>query len=71
VKLKLNLIFQGAAGVIQFANANGSMVPPKYQWLLAILVGAAQLVVSVQAHYSNPDGTNASVAYRPGDKTAQ
>jgi hypothetical protein len=63
MKLRFNVLFQMSGAVIQLANEHGALVPAKYQWLLAIVVGVAQLVVSVKAHFSNPDGTPASEPY--------
>jgi|HubBroStandDraft_6_1064221.scaffolds.fasta_scaffold87381_2 hypothetical protein len=63
--LLLNVIFQSAAGVIQFANLNGSLVPAKYQGALATIVGVAQIIVSIKAHYTNPDGSSARLPYEP------
>jgi len=63
--LLTNLVFQGSAGVVQFANMHGDLVPQKYQWLLSAVVGIAQVMVSIKAHFTNPDGTRASLPYNP------
>jgi hypothetical protein len=63
--LLLNVIFQSAASVIQFTNLNGSLVPAKYQGALATVVGIAQIIVSIKAHYTNPDGSSARLPYQP------
>ncbi|HEY6328669.1 MAG TPA: hypothetical protein VI756_04985 [Blastocatellia bacterium] len=65
MRLRANVIFQMLAGFVQLANLHGGMVPPKWQWLLTALVGAAQLAISVRAHFSNPDGTPAETPYVP------
>jgi hypothetical protein len=70
MKLRFNVLFQMSGAVIQLANEHGALVPATYQWLLAIVVGVAQLVVSVKAHFSNPDGTPATTAYRADGGTA-
>jgi hypothetical protein len=61
--LLTNLVFQGAAGVVQFANLQGGLVPARYQWLLSVFVGIAQIALSVKAHFTNPDGSDASLPY--------
>ena len=57
------IIFQVVAGVIQFGNYAMDVVPAKYKWIVALVVGIAQAFQAQQAHFSNPDGTPATVPY--------
>jgi hypothetical protein len=63
MKLSWNMFFQIVATAIQGANAVSGMLPPKQQAGLAVIVGAIQGIVAAIAHFRNPDGTPASVAY--------
>jgi hypothetical protein len=65
MKVYINYLFQGAAALIVFANLHGSLIPAKYQWLLGIAVTLAQGVISIKAHYSNPDGSSARLPWQP------
>ena len=65
MKLSWNLLFQGAALIVQYGNQASGFVPPKYQPGVALAVGLAQGLVAWHAHYSNPDGTPASTPYLP------
>jgi hypothetical protein len=49
--------------IVQYGNQATSVVPPKYQSVLALAVGLAQAAVAWKAHTTNPDGTPASTAY--------
>lgn len=62
---RFNVIFQLCAFIAQGANVISGYLPLKYQAAFALVVGFAQAVVSWKAHYANPDGTPASVAYTP------
>jgi hypothetical protein len=57
------IVFQVIAVVLQLWSALGSVVPPKYQPLAAGIIGCIQAIQGVIAHYFNPDGTVAAVAY--------
>ena len=58
----------GAQGaLIALQGTNMAVVPPKYQWVVALAVTIAQAAISFFASRYNPDGTPASVAYRKPD----
>lgn len=61
--LIFNILFQVAAVLVQGANMLTSLTPPKYQGVVFLLVGIAQVLVAYRAHYFNPDGTPSTVAY--------
>ena len=63
MKLSWNLLFQGLALVVQYGNQATSIIPPKYQSVVALAVGLAQAAVAWKAHNSNPDGSPATTAY--------
>lgn len=63
LKLSWNLLFQGAALIVQYGNQASGLIPPKYQSAVALVVGLAQGLVAWRAHYSNPDGTSAATPY--------
>ena len=65
LKLSTNLIFQGAALIVQYGNQTSRLVPLKYQTFVALAVGVAQALVAWKAHNVNQDGSPAAVAYRP------
>lgn len=68
MKLSTHLIWQALMLVAQYGNQAASFVPGKYKPLVAIAIGAIQGILAWKAHYSNPDGTPASVAYLPKSK---
>ena len=57
------IVFQAIAVLLQLYSVLGSAVPPKYQPLAAGIIGCIQAIQGVIAHYFNPDGTVATVAY--------
>jgi hypothetical protein len=63
MKLSTNLIFQGAALLVQYGNQASGVIPAKYQTYVALAIGVAQALVAWHAHNVNPDGTPAAVAY--------
>lgn len=63
MKLSWNLLFQGAALLVQYGNQATSIIPAKYQPAVALVVGLAQGVVAWRSHYFNPDGTPAATPY--------
>jgi hypothetical protein len=64
MKLKWNVAAQVLGTIMQFLNANGSMVPAKYQVEVALAVGIVQALSAFVAHFSNPDGTPAEAPYK-------
>jgi hypothetical protein len=63
--LSVNAIAQLIALVLQVLNQVSGLVPTKYQVYVALVVGVLQAVVAFLAHFSNPDGSSAKVAYTP------
>ena len=63
MKLSTNLIFQGAALIVQYGNQASGLIPVKYQSYVALAVGLAQGLVAWHAHNVNPDGTPAAAPY--------
>jgi hypothetical protein len=63
MKLSTNLIFQGAALIVQYGNQASGLIPVKYQSYVALAIGLAQALVAWHAHNVNPDGTPAATAY--------
>lgn len=64
MKLQTNIITQTLATIAQVLNANSSLVPVKYQWVVAASIGFIQIVSGILAHLSNPDGTPATTAWK-------
>lgn len=65
MKLKLNYILQGLAVSLQLVNQYGALVPAKWQGYVMAGVTVSQGVAGILAHFANPDGTPAAVAYVP------
>ena len=61
----VNIIFQVAALIVQSANQFSELVPVEYRHYVALVLGIAQAIVALKAHSVNPDGTPASVAFKP------
>lgn len=65
MKLSYNLLFQGAALIVQYGNQASGFVPVKYQTGIALAVGLAQALMAWRQAHFNPDGTPASTPYIP------
>jgi hypothetical protein len=63
MKLSTNLIFQGAALLIQYGTQASVLIPEKYRTYIALTVGLAQALVAWHAQHVNPDGTPAATPY--------
>lgn len=57
MKLSVNVVGQTLLVGAQALNAAAAIMPKNEQFHLAAALGLIQLVLSVLAHYSNPDGT--------------
>lgn len=68
MKLSTHLIWQALAMILQAANQYSDILPPKWKPFIALAIGLIQVLLGWHAHYYNPDGTPASVAYVPPDK---
>ena len=54
--------------VVQVTNQMADIVPPDYRHYAAFAVGLCQALAAFLAHFRNPDGTPASVAYVKEDR---
>lgn len=68
MKFSWNMILQVIATAIQGVNAISGMLPHDQAAGVAVIVGVVQAVAAAIAHFSNPDGTSAKVAYIPDSK---
>ena len=62
-------MIQFLATAVQGANFLLPVVPEKYKVWVAFTAGLAQAASGLIAHYFNPDGTPAKVAYLEAAKT--
>ncbi|MGO9073263.1 MAG: hypothetical protein ACLPLR_08740 [Terriglobales bacterium] len=65
MKLSWHLFFQLLATVVQWGNLASGMTTGKTQAAVLLIVALAQAALGWWAHYSNPDGTPATVAFVP------
>ena len=65
MKFSVNGVIQLIGTLAQTVNALGAFVPDKQKVYVAAALAALQGLSAVLAHFSNPDGTPASVAYTP------
>ena len=65
MNIKWNYVAQGLATALQILNVAAGVVPPKYQPFVAFGVAIVQGGIALAAHYNNPDGTSAKVAWIP------
>lgn len=65
MKLSVNTIIQLAALVAQAAAQASDVLPGRGKLWASVTVTAAQAVVAVLAHFRNPDGSPATLPYRP------
>ena len=65
MKLSVNSIIQTLMLAMQGLNQASDVLPPKAKFWAMIGISALQGVVGVMAHFVNPDGTSAKVAYIP------
>lgn len=61
-----NMVLQILSGVLQAINMFGTMIPKEFQPYVAAVVTAIQALFAIVAHFKNPDGTPAAVAYVKG-----
>ena len=63
MKLSVNSIIQTLMLAMQGLNQASDVLPPKAKFWAMLAMSAMQGVVGVMAHFVNPDGTSAKVAY--------
>ena len=63
--ISLNVILQMIGVAIQALNQVAPFFPPKTKVTIAAVVALLQAIVAFLAHFKNPDGTSAQVAYQP------
>lgn len=68
MKLSTHLIWQAIALIVQAGNQYGNLTPKNWAPVVALVVGLGQVLLAWRAHYFNPDGTPAAVAYVPPSK---
>ena len=59
----MHMLYQLMLLIGQGINLFGGVIPPKYQPVVAFVLGLSQLGLALYNHYYNPDGTPASVSY--------
>ena len=59
----VHYLLQAIGVVAQIGNVATNYVPPKYQPIVAAVVGLAQAILHVYATNHNPDGTAATLPY--------
>ena len=63
MKLSVNSIIQTLMLAMQGLNQASDVLPPKAKFWAMLAISAMQGVVGIMAHFVNPDGTSAKVAY--------
>lgn len=63
MKLSVNSVLQLLMLVLQGLNQISDLVPPKGKFWIMVGISAIQGLVAILAHFANPDGTPAEVAY--------
>jgi hypothetical protein len=64
MKFSVNLVVQVLALAAQGINQAQDLLPPRGQFWAMVALSAVQGATAVLAHFANPDGTPAVVAYR-------
>ena len=64
----VNYIVQVIALLLQTLNQVTEILPPKGQFYAAVGITVLQGISAVLAHFNNPDGTKASVAWEKAQK---
>jgi hypothetical protein len=68
MKISVNIIIQMLALATQYLNASTEMLPERGKFWAMVVLSILQGIVAVLAHFANPDGTPATVAYLPTQK---
>ena len=68
MKLRWNMIAQLVGIILQLYNQYQSVIPEDFKPVVAAVIGILQGIAALVAHYSNPNGTPAVVAYVPPAK---
>ena len=64
MKVSLNTTAQILAMCLQMLNQVSDIVPQDFKVWVMLVVSILQGVIGVIAHYSNPDGTPATIPWR-------
>ncbi len=64
MKFSVNVAIQMLALAAQGINQTQDLLPPRAQFWAMVALSAVQGAVAVLAHFANPDGTPALVAWR-------
>ena len=68
LKLTTSTILQILGGVLQALNVVDPLLSTKGKIICGGIIGVLQVVVNTISHLSNPDATDAKVAYVPSQK---
>ncbi|MBN1567948.1 MAG: hypothetical protein JXA73_08870 [Acidobacteria bacterium] len=69
MRLSVNMVIQILMTLLQAYNAVSDMLPDDWKGGAAAIMAIIQAVVAAIAHFKNPDGSSAKVAYIPPPKT--
>lgn len=65
LKLTTSTWIQILAGGLDVLNLINPVVAPEYKPYIAVALGIVHILINRISHLSNPDGTDAKVAYEP------
>jgi hypothetical protein len=65
ITINKNIVIQACAMALQYLNVLLPIAPEKYKVWITVSIALVQATVAGLAHYSNPDGTPATTAYKP------
>jgi len=63
--VKTNGLVQILALALQVLNQILDQVPPRAKFWVMLAISALQVVISILAHFQNPDGTSAKASWKP------
>jgi hypothetical protein len=68
MKVSVNAVIQALGSALVVTQMVTGFIPPKYAAWGAAAVTTIQSLTAILAHFRNPDGTPARVAYEPEAK---